>query len=209
VVGVAADVKHYGVDHDMRPGVYQPFAQFPLSRFMIAVRAQIDATALTASIRNVLREADVDLPLFNVMTMQERFDRSLWTRRASSLLIAAFSSVALLLAIAGIYGVVSYGVGQRTREISIRLALGARRRQVLSEVMRHGMALISVGLGLGLVGAYAAARLVAGMLSGVSPTDFGTYVAVAVLLLIVAAAANLIPARRASRLEPMRALREE
>lgn len=207
VVGVARDVKHYGVDEDMRPGVYQPISQIPLDYFMVAVRTAGDPTALAGAVREVLRRQDPTLPVFDLQTMEERAETSLWTRRAQSWLFAAFSSVALLLAVAGLYGVVSYSVRQRVREIGIRMALGAPRRQVLGQVVRQGMALVAGGLVLGLGGALAVTRAVEGLFVAADATAMSVYVPVAVLLAVVAAAANVLPARRAAGLDPMQVLR--
>lgn len=209
IVGVAHDVKHYGVDEPMRPGVYQPVAQLPLAQFQVAIRTAGDPTMLVASVRELLQRADPELSIADVHTMRERMDESLWTRRAAAWLIGAFSSVALLLAVAGLYGVITYTVGQRTTEISIRMALGAQKDDVVKQVIRQGMGLVLSGALLGLVGALASARVIAGVLVGVSPTDPLVYGGVTLLLLLVAALANLLPARRAAGLEPMQALRME
>ena len=141
--------------------------------------------------------------------MTETLDRSLWTRRATSWLIGAFSSVALLLAVAGLYGVISYSVGQRAREISVRMAVGARHGQVLTHVIRQGMGLVSAGVALGLLISLSAAGLVSGILVDVSPREPSVYLGVTVLLVLVAAAANYLPARRAAHLDPMSVLRRE
>ena len=203
IVGVTRDVKHYGVDEEMRPGVYQPMNQLPRGSLNIGVRTAGDPLELLGAIRSITHEADPELPLYDVSTMREMFDESLWTRRATSFLIVTFSSVALLLAVAGIYGVISYSVGQRFHEIGIRMALGARNGQVIQQVMRQGMLLVILGIVLGLGAAYATARIVAGLLVGVSPTDPGVFGAVTLFLIVVAALANFVPARRAARLEPM------
>jgi putative ABC transport system permease protein len=209
VVGIARDVKHYGVDRDMRPGVYQPIAQFPLSSFQVAIRTSRDPGQIAAAARNAVGNADPELAVFDVRTMQQRADESLWTRRASAWMIAAFSTVALTLAVAGLYGVISYGVGQRTHEIGIRMALGARRGQVLGRVMGQGLALVGVGIVAGIVTAVALAHVVAGLLVGVSATDPIIYAGVSAILVVVAAVANYLPARRAAALHPMGALRSE
>jgi predicted permease len=209
VVGITQDVKHYGVDQEMRPGVYQPLRQAPRGSMQIAVRTAADPTGVVSAVRNELRAADPDLPLYNVMTMRERFDESLWIHRASSTLIALFSTVALALALAGIYGVISYGVGQRTHEIGIRIALGARKTQVLHQVMRQGMSMVGFGIVAGLGAAYASARVLSSLFVEVSATDPITYGAVTLFLLAVAAVANFIPARRAAGLDPMETLRSE
>jgi ABC-type antimicrobial peptide transport system permease subunit len=175
----------------------------------IAVRASGGAAAALASARASTAEQDSEVPLHNVSSMTEILDRSLWTRRATSWLIATFSGAALLLATAGLYGVISYSVGERTREISIRMAVGARHAQVGRQVVRDGMTLVGVGVVLGLVLSLAAARLVSGILVGVSATDPAVYAAVTGLLVVVAGMANYFPARRAASLDPIRALRSE
>jgi putative ABC transport system permease protein len=206
VVGVVRDMRHYGLDAEVRPEVLVPFSVSPRSGMTLAIHSTVDPRALTASAREIVRQMDADVPMFNIRTMAERMDRSLWTRRAYSWLFASFAAVAMLLAAAGIYGVISFAVTQRTREIGIRMALGARPGQVMRSVLGRGMALVGIGSGLGLLGAQLTARLLGDMLFGVSPRDVVTY---AVVLLTVGAAgfaANYLPARRAARVEPMRAL---
>jgi putative ABC transport system permease protein len=209
VIGVTRDVKHYGVDKEMRPGVYQPLVQNPLARFRVALRTRGDASSIVSAARIATAEIDVELPIYNVDTMAEQLNESLWTRRATSWLIAVFSMVALLLAVAGIYGVISYSVSQRTQEISIRMAMGAQKQQVLNQVVRQGMLLVALGVVLGIGMSVAGAGLVSGILVGVSATDPTVYGAVTVLLVAVAALANYLPARRAAAVDPMKALRGE
>jgi putative ABC transport system permease protein len=209
VVGVARDVKHYGVEEEMRPGVYQPWRQMPLRSFMVALVTDGEPGALARVAREVTAEIDPELPLYDVESMKGIVDQSMWTRRAASSLIALFSTVALLLAVAGIYGVVSYTVGQRTQEISIRMAMGAESAQVLGQIVSQGMKLVLAGAGIGLVVSLAAAGLVSGILVSVSARDPWVYVGVTLLLLAVAAAANYLPARRAATVEPMKILRGE
>ena len=139
--------------------------------------------------------------------MTEQVDNSLFTRRAMSWLIGAFSTVALLLAVTGLYGVISYSVGQRTREISVRMAMGAQERDVLAQIVRQGMLLVAMGVVGGLVISLAGARLVAGILVGVEATDPVVYAGVTLLLVVVSGVANYLPARRAATLDPARALR--
>jgi putative ABC transport system permease protein len=141
--------------------------------------------------------------------MTEQVDRSLFTRRAMSWLIRAFSTVALLLAIAGIYGVISYSVGQRTQEISVRMAMGVQKQDVLAHVVRQGMGLVAIGVVIGLGISLAGAELVSGILVGVDATNPMVYAGVTILLLAVAGVANYVPARHAASLDPMRALRGE
>lgn len=209
VVGVTRDVKHNGVDEPMRPGVYQPLRQMPIGGFSVVVASGGSTEDAVAAARRVTTEMDPELPLYAVRTMSESMRRSLWARRATSWLIGTFSAVALLLAVAGLYGVISYSVGQRTREISVRMAVGAQHGQVLAQVVRQGMVLVLAGVGVGLLASLAAAGLVSGILVGVSATDPMVYTGVTTLLLLVAALANYLPARRASRLDPMEALRGE
>jgi ABC-type antimicrobial peptide transport system permease subunit len=141
--------------------------------------------------------------------MSRKLDESLWTHRAASWFLAAFAAVALVLASAGIYGVISYSVSQRSQEISIRMALGASPGQVLRQVMKQGLLVVGVGTTLGLMGAFLGARMLSSLFFGVSPTDFGIYAVVTSLLVGIALVANLIPARRAAALDPMENLRAE
>lgn len=209
VIGVTRDVKHYGLDTEMRPGVYLPMQQAPRQDMTVVVRSAVAPTSLVGPIRELLRAADPELPMASVTTMAERLDQSLWARRAASWLAAVFSAIAMILAVSGIYGVISYGVTQRSREIGIRMALGARQQQVLRLVARQGMALVGIGVALGLAGAYTASRLMATLLVGVSASDPVVYGTVTALLIGVTVAANVLPARRAARVDPMEVLRGE
>lgn len=209
VVGVARDVKHYGLDEEMRPGVYQPLAQHPLSAFHVALDAQGDLGLIMTQVREVTAALDAELPIHQVTPLETSLRESLFARRAVSWLIGIFSTVALLMAIAGIYGVISYSVGQRRQEISIRMAMGAEHTKVVREVLVQGMRLVVAGAALGLVLSLAGARAVSGILVGVSATDPRVYLGVTTILLAVAFVANYLPARRAARLHPMRALRGE
>lgn len=209
VVGVSHDVKHYGVDQVMRPGVDQPMRQGPPRTLQVAVRTAAGAASPYPAARAATAAMDPDLPLFTERTMRALMDDSLWARRATSWLIAAFSVVALSLAVAGLYGVISYTVGQRTREISVRMALGAQSAQVRRQVVAQGMGLVVAGLLMGVGGALALEGLVAGILSQVSPRDPIAYLSVSAILVFVAAVANWVPARRAAALDPMNALRGE
>ncbi len=209
VVGVTRDVKHYGLDREMRPGVYQPLRQLPLASFRVALALDGDPAAVVPAVRATTAELDRELPVFAVNRMSEQLDDALLTRRAISWLIVAFSTVALILAVAGIYGVISYSVGQRTKEIGIRLAMGARTEDVLGQVVRQGMTLVALGSAMGLVAAVAGAGIISGILVGVEARDPRVYVAVTLLLGTVAAVANYLPARRAARLDPAGVLRRE
>jgi putative ABC transport system permease protein len=209
VIGVTRDVKHYGLDQEMRPGVYVPHRQMALEAMSIVLRGSMDPRGLVAPAREALRQMDQDLPMFDIRTMTERLDRSLWARRIYSWLFGAFAAVALVLAAAGIYGVVSYAVSQRTHEIGIRVALGARPDQVLRQVLASGMGLAAIGVAAGLAAALWAARLLKTLLFGVSARDPLIYGTVILGVASVALLANLVPARRAAAVDPIRALRFE
>ncbi len=209
VVGVAGDIKHYGLEREMRPGVYMPLVGNPPGSASVVLRTSVDPTSVVAAARGALRELDAEIPMNRVITMAQRVSDSIWVRRTYSTLIGAFAAVALLLAVGGIYGVVSYSVSQRTREIGIRMALGAEQSGVLRQVLGRGMALAAAGAAIGMAAAFGAARYMGAMLFGVRPGDPPTYAAVAALLIGVALLANLFPARRAAAVDPMRALRVE
>ena len=179
-------------------------------RTMTAVaRAQGDAVPLMTPLRRAVAEVDPSLPLYNLGTMQGRLLDSLAQSRFSTMLLTAFGAIALALAAIGVYGIISYGVAQRTQEIGIRMALGARHGDVLAMVVRHGAALAGIGLVVGLAGALALSRLVSSLLFRVSPTDPPTFATGMVVLTAVAILAAAIPARRAARTDPMLALRNE
>ncbi|HUA86393.1 MAG TPA: ADOP family duplicated permease, partial [Bryobacteraceae bacterium] len=209
VVGVVRNVRQDGLEQDVTPAAYVASRWNPNPTMTIVIRSTVDPNSLIASARAIIRQMDPDLTLFDVQTMQERLDRSLWIRRTYSWLLGVFAGIALVMATTGIYGVVAYAVTQRTREIGIRIALGAEPRQVLGEVLRRGMALAAVGVALGLAGAVAATRLIQSLLAGVSPHDPWIFVAVSILLALAALAANLVPARRAANVDPVDALRFE
>jgi len=209
VVGLTRDEKHYGLDEDMRPCVFLPYRAVANPSMTIVMRAAMDPQSLVAPAREALHQMDGDLPMYLVRTMTDRVNRSLWARRAYSWLFGAFAAVALVLAAAGIYGVLSYAVTQRTQEIGIRMALGAQPGQVLRETLQSGMLLVSIGVLLGLAGTFAAIRLLQTLLFGVSSRDPLTYSAVALAVIFVGLLANFIPARRAAGVDPMRALRTE
>jgi ABC-type antimicrobial peptide transport system permease subunit len=192
----------------MRPGIYVPLPVEPLWSGAFVLRTSLDPVSLVPPARRALQEMDSSLPIYEVTTMSDRLAESLWGRQASSWLFAVFSTLALLLAVGGIYGVISYGVSQRSYELSIRMALGAEGEQVLKLVVREGMVLVVVGAFIGLVAAYVAAKGLSAMFFGVGALDPLVYSGVTVILLAVALVANLVPARRASRTDPMQSLRE-
>jgi predicted permease len=208
VVGVARDTKHYGLDQDMRPTVYLP-SRRNRTTMVIAIHCIADVRAISAAALSAVHQLDPDIATTEMRTMEQRLERSLWTRRTYSWLFGVFAAIAFVMAIAGIYGVISYAVTQRTREIGIRIALGAEPKQVLGQVLRQGMTLALIGVALGLGGALLATRLLQSALAGVSPHDPWAFAAVAIVLVLAALAANLVPALRAARVDPMHALRSE
>jgi predicted permease len=209
VVGVTRDVKHYGLDTEMRQGVYWPFPQAVRTSSAIVLRTAVLPQSLVAPARQVLQDMDPSIPMANVATMLAELEESLWVRKGASRLSAAFSLVALLLTVGGIYGVVSYRVNQRTKEIGIQMALGARPNQVLAQVLRHGALVIGTGIVLGLAGAYGAGKLLASVLVDANSRDPLVYGVVVVLLVAATVLANLLPARRAASVQPAEVLRGE
>jgi putative ABC transport system permease protein len=207
IVGVVGHVKNYGVDEDSRVEVYLPYYQSPVSSVTLVVRAAGDPAGLGGVLREVVRAADPDLPLYAVRTLPEIVSDRTAQRRLASTLIAVFAAVALALAAVGIYGVMSYAVAQRTQEIGIRMALGAERREILRMVLRHGTLLAVTGVALGLVAALALARLITSLLFQTSAADPPTFSVVPVVLIAVAVLACWVPARRATRVDPLVALR--
>lgn len=209
VVGVARDVMHYGVDEEMRPALYLPHSPAPRASLAIALWTGVEPGSLTAEVRAVVSGADPELPLYQVETMKSAVQQSLGIRRATSWAMILFAGLALVLALGGIYGVLSYTVGQRSREMGIRMALGSTRGAVLRLVLRHGLRLAVLGVALGFGAALAAGRTLEGLMVGFSALDPVTYIAVAVILLGASLLAALVPARRAVAVEVSAALRDE
>jgi putative ABC transport system permease protein len=175
----------------------------------VAIRTNSDPTNVTASVRDAIHSIDPDLPLAKLSTLSRLVDDSMVTPRFSALLLASFAALALVLACIGMYGVISYSVSQRTQEIGIRMALGAHHRDVFSMILAQGARLAGLGVAIGLLAAVAATRVMGGLLYGVRPIDPPTFIAVAVFLMAVALVACYVPARRATRIDPMVALRNE
>ncbi|MGZ4890628.1 MAG: ABC transporter permease [Candidatus Angelobacter sp.] len=209
VVGVVGRIKQDALDSDSRIAFYLPHSQYISRLLNIVLRTTTDPASLTSAVAHELHEVDRDLPLYGVVTMEERVAGSLARRRFTTVLLAMFAGFALALATIGIYGVMAYLVIQGTREIGIRMALGATQRTVLRLVVKQGMMLALCGVGVGLIAALAFSRLVSGLLFGVRATDPLTFVAITVLLTLVALLASYIPARRAARIDPMISLRCE
>jgi putative ABC transport system permease protein len=209
VVGVVGDVKQYGLDRKEPMQIYLPEAQFPTQFMTLVVHTSSAPRGLLAAVRNEIHEVDKDQAIYNIVTMDELLADSISLRRFSMVMLMVFAGVALLLAGVGIYGVISYAVTQRTHEIGIRMALGASRRDILRLIVREGMAMALAGVGAGLIATFALTRLMASLLYGVSATDPLTFIAIAALLTGVALAACFVPARRATKVDPMIALRYE
>jgi putative ABC transport system permease protein len=207
VVGVARNVRDFGPTGPLRPTIYLAHAQFPMDFVTITMKARRDPAGLVEPARGVLAELDANLPMFRVRTMEQFAASAVAQPRLYLTLLGLFALTAIVLAAIGIYGVLAHGVAQRTREIGIRLALGARRSEVVSLVVRQAVTLAATGLGLGLLLALAASRLIERLLFGVEPQDPLTYIAVAAVLLAIALLASYLPARRASRIDPIAALR--
>jgi putative ABC transport system permease protein len=217
VVGVVAHVRHYGIDEvkqfglaqEGREEIYYPYAQQPSNRMYLAIKTSIDPPSLTSAVRSEVLSLDPAEPIYDVKTMDQRASTSLAQRQLNMFLFALFSGIALILAAVGIYGVMSYSVTQRTHEIGIRMALGARQHDVLGLVVRQGMTLALTGVVVGLGAAIGLTRLMSSLLFGVSATDPLTFAVISVILTGVALAACFVPARRAAKVDPMEALRYE
>jgi putative ABC transport system permease protein len=210
IIGVVGNVRHVGLEAAPHSEIYQLLGQAQWPSMFVAIRSRTsDPTTLTSAAQNAVWSVNKDVPLANVRTMQDLIANSVQRRKFSMLLLTIFAVVAMVLAAIGLYGVMSYSVLQRTHEIGIRMALGARRPEVLALVVKQGMALALVGIAAGAILSLAMARLISGMLFGITPTDPLTFAGVAALLGTVAFLANYLPARRASKVDPMVALRYE
>jgi putative ABC transport system permease protein len=208
IVGIVADIKHQDLQLASQPELYVPYGQFPAGRLMLVVRHDSAANP-TAAIRQAVQSIDKDQPIFSISTMERRLAQSVMPQRLNMWLSSIFALTALALAAIGIYGVMAYSVAESTREIGIRMALGARPADVLKLVIGQGLKVLLTGLLAGLGAAYALTRLMGSLLFGVTPTDVLTFVSVSLLLAAVAMLACLVPARRAARVDPMVALRYE
>jgi predicted permease len=208
VVGIVKDIKSDGLDIDGVPHIYVSTYQDSSKRLSVVLRTSLPATVLEQQIRHEIQSIDSGLPVFNVSSMNDVLDRSLASRRFSADLVGGFAGLAVLLASVGIYGLLAYLVGQRSREIGIRMALGARRDDILRMFLRKGVALAGVGIVAGLVFSAATASMMASLLYGVRPHDPAVFLIVPLLLLAVAALASYLPARRATKVNPMIAFRE-
>lgn len=210
IIGIVADVKRNGLDNDVQPEMYVSHLQRPERRLNLVIRTETrDASQLSQAARAEVKAFDQDQIIWRVRTLEELVGTSVAPRRFNMLLLGIFASVALVLAAIGLYGVMSYSVSWRTHEIGIRMALGAKGADVLRLVVKQGMSMTLIGVALGLIGAFLLSRVMAGLLYGVSATDPLTFAGVSIVLLAVALLACLIPARRATRVNPIVALRTE
>jgi putative ABC transport system permease protein len=209
IVGIVGDIHEHGLASDLTASVYRPSPQNPFSGVNLVLRSAGDPLKLAGDLRAKLRELDPEVPLAEVRTLESLVSASVSKQRFSTLLLGIFAAMALVLAVVGLYGVMSYGVAQRTHEIGIRMALGARMGNIVRLVLVQGMALALAGVLLGVAAGYGLTRFLSSLLYGISPTDPRTFGAIALLLSASALLACLVPARRASRVDPMVALREE
>ncbi len=213
IVGVVADIRQMGADVPVKAEMYVPYWQAPLQAAFaprdLVIRTAVEPESIVAAVRQVIREVDPYQPLSNIRTMNEVLSREMAQRRLGMILLMGFAGLALLLAALGIYGVLSYFVVQHTPEIGVRMALGAQGRDVLRLVIGKGMRLALIGVGVGLIGAFVLTRLMQSLLFEVEATDPLTYGLIAALLTLVAFVACYIPARRATRVDPLVALRQE
>jgi putative ABC transport system permease protein len=215
IVGVAPDTRHFGLDQEVRPEIYWPYLQARNFDMRLVVRAapgssrQANLSSLAAAIRNQVRAVDLIVPVNQVVTMDERLSDSVAPRRFQMLLLSVFAAVALIIATVGVYGVLSYAVGRRTHEIGIRMALGAQGADVLRLVVGQGMRITLIGASLGLAAALALTRVMKNLLFEVSATDPATFALIALLLVGVALIASYIPARRATKVDLLLAIRHE
>jgi putative ABC transport system permease protein len=210
IIGIVPAVKNYGSEATPLIRIYTPLGRFPQPNVTLSVRANnVDAKALTATVASIIHDVDKDLPIVEVATLDDLLARESSTRRFNTALFSIFAALALALAVTGVYGVLSYSVSQRTHEVGIRMALGAGRGDVLRLFMQQGMRLVLLGLVIGLGGAFVLTRLMSSLLFGVSATDKVTFIVVALGLMLAGVCACYLPARRATKVDPLVALRYE
>jgi ABC-type antimicrobial peptide transport system permease subunit len=207
-VGIVKDIKSDGLDIDGVPHIYVSTYQDPSKLLMVMLRTSLPAAVLESQVRNEIQSIDAGLPVYNVSSLDDILDRSLASRRFSADLVGGFAGLAVLLASIGIYGLLAYMVGQRSREIGIRMALGARRADILRMFLRKGVALAAVGIVAGMVFSASTSSMMASLLYGVRPHDPAVFLIVPLLLFAVAVLASYLPARRATKVDPIIALRE-
>jgi putative ABC transport system permease protein len=209
IVGVVGNIRQESLTDEVAAELFLPSAQMPLNAVTLFVRTTSDPLASVASVRSQVLAVDNNQPIYDVKTLAQRVSEATAVSRSLTLLFSAFALLALVLGSVGIYGIVSYAVTQRTQEIGIRMAVGARGADILGLILKHGVVLVFSGVVIGIAGALALTRFLASLLFGVTPTDAITFVVVSVLFFLVATVASFIPARRATRVDPLKALRYE
>jgi len=207
IIGVVRDTKQFSLDSESTPTMFLPSIE--IGRPNLVVRTSGDPLAMSAAVRTAVQSVDSDLPVASVNSMEQILANSVSEPRFRTMLLSVFAALALILAAVGIYGVMSYSVARRTHEIGIRMALGAKPRDTMMLVVGHGLTLTLIGVGVGLASSFALTRLLTSLLFGISATDLLTFVSIALLLTAVSAIACYVPARRATRIDPMLALRYE
>ena len=208
-MGIVGHVKHLNLEGESRVQYYLPFNQRPQANMYVVARSTGEPTTIAGSIRGAVASIDPNLPVFRIRTLEQYVSDSMAQRRFAMYLFGVFAVIALILAAVGLYGVMAYSVTQRTHEIGVRMALGARRADVMKLVVGHGMILAGVGVVVGIGAAFGLTRLMATLLFGVKATDLTVFALIALVLTGVAVAASYLPARRATRVDPMIALRYE
>jgi putative ABC transport system permease protein len=209
IVGVVGNIKHLGLDQEVQAEMYFPMYELPEYFMYLVVRTKTNPMMLARVIQNEVAAIDKDQPVANIKTMENIFSNSIAPRRFSMLLISIFAAIALILSVAGIYSVISYSVAQRKHELGIRMALGANMKDIVKLILGQGFKLVVIGTVIGLAGAFALTRLLQSMLFQVSTTDPLIFSAISILLICIALLASYIPARRATKVDPMIALRHE
>jgi putative ABC transport system permease protein len=208
-VGVVGNIRQESITDEVVPEMYLPFAQMPMNGMTLMVRTTSDAHNLARSMRNAVLAIDKNQPVYEVKSLAQRVDEGVAVSRSLTLLFTAFALLGLILGSVGIYGIVSYSVTQRTHEIGIRMALGARAGNVVNLIMKNGLVLVLTGIVIGAGSAFMLTRFMATLLFGIEPTDSVTFVVVSVVFFVIAMVAALIPALRATRVDPLIALRYE
>jgi putative ABC transport system permease protein len=209
IVGVAAEVRYFGVRDDSRDALYLPYEQATTSSVIVTLRSSRELAGLGGEVRGVVAAMDPSLAVAQIQTMESVVAASLGGDRFVTFLTSLFAGLAMVLAVVGLYGVVSYSVSQRRREMGVRLALGAEGRAISGMIMKQSLTFVAIGLFVGVIGGLALTRLMEGLLFGVSASDPWTYGVVAVTLTAVAAAASALPARTAARVDPIQVLKTE
>jgi putative ABC transport system permease protein len=209
IVGVVGDVRQSGLASLPEPEIIEPYLQVPNSYMTLVIRTSTDPLSLVPALRSQVQSLDRDLPMFEVSTMEQYLAEEMAGRRFNMVLLGIFAGLALILAVVGIYGILAYIVTQQTHEIGIRMAMGAQRRDMLLFILRRGVRLTLIGVAIGLPAAWVVTRVMSSLLYGVSPRDPLTFIGMTLLLVTTALLASYIPARRATKVDPMVALRYE